>query len=433
MKRRQEAVARHASEPAQKPWLPRRDTTVLLLSGSPQLQGEVGRVAAAAAVELIFGDELEQLAGSQRDIAAVLVDAGQGVVTTGWRGPVIVVGFPGESEQMWQQAARLEADRVAVLPDSAPWLADYFAGLQNPESAAGVLGVVGGCGGSGASTLSLLVAAEAASRGTRTLLVDGDRWGGGLAALVSGQEAPGLRWPELLQVSGSINPGQLAAALPHVGPLALLSWESGVAGESGTDAGGTARLANSYFSNQDLSASPATIFPDPISPGQISPGQNQRWWGKDLPANANTNHAVNEVMRAAQGVYGLVVVDLARTLESLGTFGPHCTGLVVVLPGRARAVTAAVQLGAALPALPVAAAVRGPMGEGLDAAMVATAAGLPLVGEMPWLRNVEQVLAAQRVPELLRRRRLRLLLAGILEWMAGDEPAMAQRRSGGRS
>ncbi|MDD0859850.1 hypothetical protein NHF46_23480 [Arthrobacter alpinus] len=191
MRRRQGPATGQASDPAQKPWLPRRDTTVLLLSRSPQLQGEVGRVAAAAAVELVIGEELEQNFGAHGDIAAVLVDAAPDVATPGWRGPVIVVGFAADADRIWQQAAKLEADRVAFLPDSAHWLADYLACLQNPASRAGVLGVVGGCGGSGASTLSLLVAAEAASRGTRTLLVDGDRWGGGLGVMLSAQEAPG--------------------------------------------------------------------------------------------------------------------------------------------------------------------------------------------------------------------------------------------------
>ncbi|MDD0859851.1 hypothetical protein NHF46_23485 [Arthrobacter alpinus] len=97
-------------------------------------------------------------------------------------------------------------------------------------------------------------------------------------------------------------------------------------------------------------------------------------------AQAQTHDAVDEVMRAAQGAYELVVVDLGRTPEALSTFGIQCNGMVVVVPGRARAVAAALQLGSELPALPSAAVVRGPMAEGIDAEMVATAAGLPLAG-----------------------------------------------------
>lgn len=415
MRRHQGPASSHVFDPAQKPWLPRRDTTVLLLSTSSQLQGEVGRVAAAAAVELVFGEDLEQNAGAQGEIAAVLVDAAPGAATAGWSGPVIVVGFAADAARMWQQAARLEADRVAVLPDSAHWLADYLACLQNPASRAGVLGVVGGCGGAGASTLSLLVAAEAAARGTRTLLVDGDRWGGGLGTMLSTQGVPGLHWPELLRVSGSINPGQLAAALPQVGPLALLSWEAGRATEE-EGVGGRSMVA------ERVRESPAGF--QVMQPGR----SEQSTYGQP-----QTHDAVTEVMRAAQGAYGLVVVDLGRTPEALETFGSHCNGVVVVVPGRLRAVAAAVRLGEALPTLPVAAVVRGPVGEGIDAEMVATAAGLPLVGELPKLRGLEPALAAQRFPELLRRRRVRPLLAGVLEWMAGDTVVPQRIRSGDMS
>ncbi|MGO2542597.1 MAG: septum site-determining protein Ssd, partial [Specibacter sp.] len=191
--------------PAPEAWLPRRDTTVLLLSASVELQGAVGRVSAAAAVELIVGDGFGNVAGRWDDVAAVLVDsallADTGVAAglAGWRGPTAVVGFVRDSAQMWQQAELLGADRVAILPDSAPWLANYLSCLRNPASGAGVVGIVGGCGGAGASTLAVLVAAEAARRGTRTLLVDGDPWGGGLCAALSAEDVPGLRWPELLR------------------------------------------------------------------------------------------------------------------------------------------------------------------------------------------------------------------------------------------
>lgn len=413
MRRRQGPAASHVFDPAQKPWLPRRDTTVLLLSNSAQLQGEVGRVAAAAAVELVIVEDLEDNAGAQGEIAAVLVDAAPSAATAGWNGPVIVVGFAADAARMWQQAARLEADRVAVLPDSAHWLADYLACLQNPASRAGVLGVVGGCGGAGASTLSLLVAAEAAARGTRTLLVDGDRWGGGLGTMLTGQGVPGLHWPELLQVSGSINPGQLAAALPQVGPLALLSWETEREAGGEDRAGGRGMVV-------ERSGEPA------VGIRSNQPGMSEQ----PMRGQPHTHDAVTEVMRAAQGAYGLVVVDLGRTPEAMETFGSHCNGLVMVVPGRLRAVEAALQLGAALPTLPVVAVVRGPVAEGSDADMVATAAGLSLVGELPKLRGLEQALAAQRLPELLRRRRVRTLLGGVLAWMAGDTVVPHRIRSG---
>lgn len=387
------------------PWLPRRETTVLLLSATPELQGEVGRVAAAAAVELLIGRSLEQMPVQWDDVAAVLIDSVADVGLAGWRGPTAVVGFARDSAQMWRQAARLGADRVAILPDSAQWLADYLACLHSPSSGAGVVGIVGGCGGAGASTLSVLVAAEAAARGTRTLLVDGDRWGGGLSAALSAQEVPGLRWPELLGVSGSINPEQLAAALPQLGPLTLLSWDS------------TARQDTAPAALGSLSVT-ANHSPDPAL--------------EEFPVPSQTQSAVAEVLHAARGAFGLVVVDVGRTPEAFRTFADHCNGLLLVVPARVRAAASARQMMETLPPMPVAAVIRGPVAEGLDATLVADSIGLPLVGEFPSLRGVAAALESQRLPELLRRRRVRTLVAGVLEWMAGDTKVARRSRDRGQ-
>lgn len=372
------------------PWLPRRGTTVLLLSASADLQGAVGRVSAAASVELIVGG-LEHAAGRWSDVAAVLVDAHEpvdaavGAGLAAWRGPTAVVGFARDSQRVWQQAERLGADRVAILPDSAPWLANFLGCLRNPDVGAGVVGVVGACGGAGASTLAILVAAEAARRGSRTLLVDGDPWGGGLCTALSAGDVPGLRWPELLHASGSINPEQLAASLPQLAGVSLLSW------------GGP---------RQDSLARAA-------APG-MQPPDNA------VPDPAGGRTAEGEVMRAARGAYGLVVVDVGRNPGALISMARQCSGLLVVVPAELRAASAALQMMDSLPPMPLGAVVRDPLGEGLDAAMVAAAVDLPLVGRLPRLRGVAEALEARRLPELLRRRRVGALLGGILGWMSGE-------------
>ncbi len=395
------------------PWLPRRDTTVLLLSATPELQGEVGRVAAAAAVELLIGRSLEEMPVQWDDVAAVLIDSVADAGLAGWRGPTSVVGFARDSAQMWRQASRLGADRVAILPDSAQWLADYLACLHSPSAGAGVVGIVGGCGGAGASTLSVLVAAEAAARGTRTLLVDGDRWGGGLSTALSAQEVPGLRWPELLGVSGSINPEQLAAALPQLGPLTLLSWDS-TARQEGTAAAASVRVpaaVGSLSATADQSPGPALA---------------------ESPVPSQAQSAVAEVLHAARGAFGLVVVDVGRTPEAFRTFADHCNGLLLVVPATVRAAASARQMMQALPPMPVATVIRGPVAEGLDATLVADSIGLPLVGEFPRLRGVAAALESQRLPELLRRRRVRTLVAGVLEWMAGETTVARRARGRGQ-
>ncbi len=365
--------------PGQEAWLPRRDTTVLLLSAAAELQGAVGRVCAAAAVELVIAENLDHVAGRWEDVAAVLLDANMRTPDgglAGWNGALVIVGFGQDSAHIWQRAERQGADRVAILPESASWLANYLGCLRNSSLGAGVVGILGASGGVGASTLSLLVAAAAAARGTRTLLVDGDPWGGGLATALSAQNIPGLRWPDLLRASGTINPEQLAASLPRLAAIGLLSWSS--------------------------------------SPQRDEEPQSQA--------------AVGEVMRAARAAYGLVVVDLARNPQTLGSLAGHCNGVVFVVPARARAAAAAVALQPLLPPMPMAAVVRGPLGEGLDAAMVAGAVELPLIGQFSQLRGVVEALESQRLNDLLRRRPVRTLVANLLGWLGGDSSRSPGRR-----
>ncbi|ALV46989.1 hypothetical protein MB46_17395 [Arthrobacter alpinus] len=375
--------------PTSEPWLPHRDTTVLLLSASSELQGAVGRVSAAAAVELLVGQSWDEAAARWDDIAAVMIDAAAVANSeveagiAGWRGPIVVVGLASDSALMWHEAERLGADRVAILPDSAPWLANYLSCLRNPASGAGVVGIVGGCGGAGASTLATLVAAGAVKRGVRTLLVDGDPWGGGLCGALSAEEVPGLHWPELLRASGAINPDQLAASLPYFAGLAVLSWDAAARADQ-----------------------------------------------QGVPQDTQAHTAVGEVMRAARGAYGLVVVDLGRTPDAFRSLAWHCDGLVVVVPARPRSAAATLPVIAALPPKPVVAVVRGPLGEGLDADRLASAVGLPLAGTMPRLRGATDWIQAERWPDTIRRRPVRRLVGKVLGWMAGDEPSTTPTQKG---
>ncbi|MCQ9165158.1 MULTISPECIES: septum site-determining protein Ssd [unclassified Arthrobacter] len=373
------AAAPHDVPPA---WLPGPGTTVMVVSGSPALHGEVGRVCAAAAVELVIAETVDQSGGRWADMAAVLIGSDVPGGLPGWRGPTVVVGPAGDAGRMWLQASRLGADRVAVLPDSAQWLANYFTRLREPAAGPGIVGIVGGCGGAGASTLAALVAGQAASRGIRVLLVDGDPWGGNLDAAVAADALPGLRWPDLLHASGAINPEQLAASLPQLAGMSLLSWGGGA------EAGGGDRAA-----------------------------------------------AEAEVMRAARDAYGLVVVDVGRSAGPADGLGMHCDGFVMLVPARLRAAAAAQRVLQALPAAPVGLVVAGPLRNGVDAHMVSDAVGVPLVGHLPRIKGMEEALDAGRLPDLARHRQVRRLAGGVLGWLAGDaspEPMPAGRGRRGR-
>ncbi|MBX9246327.1 hypothetical protein ICW40_16155, partial [Actinotalea ferrariae] len=94
--------------------------------------------------------------------------------------------------------------------------------------AADVVVVVGACGGVGASTFAALLTREAARTGggairtgdgaTQTgdgaVLVELDGSGPGLEVLLGVEEAPGVRWPDLADLRGSLAPEDLDGVLP---------------------------------------------------------------------------------------------------------------------------------------------------------------------------------------------------------------------------
>lgn len=359
---------KHSNPP---PWLPGQGTTVVVVSDSPALQGEVGRVCAAAAVGLVTAETLEASAELWSGAAAILIGSDVRGALAGWRGPTIVVGAATDAEQMWRQASLLSADRVAVLPESAQWLANYLTRLREPALHSGVIGVMGGCGGAGASTLAALLAAGACARGQESLLIDGDEWGGGLDLAIGMQDLPGLRWRDLLNASGAINPEQLAASLPRAHGISLVSWQLGAV---------------------------------------------------DVPA-AGIGPAIAEVLKASSEAFETVVVDLSRSADGVSNLAGYCDAYVVLVPARARATVAARALIAALPSVPVGVVVRGPVGEGVDARMVADALGHPCLGVYPTLRRLRELPEPGRLGEMIRVRKLRSLIEGILGWADGDTAA----------
>ncbi|MFI6389000.1 septum site-determining protein Ssd [Nonomuraea sp. NPDC050547] len=128
----------------------------------------------------------------------------------------------------WRRCVEVGAQAVMDLPGDERRLVEEFAEALEPASRAGVVAcVVGGRGGAGASVLAACLALKASADRLATLLVDADRLGGGIDALLGREEAPGARWSDLLAREGRINAGALSAALPAFGDLALLSFGRG--------------------------------------------------------------------------------------------------------------------------------------------------------------------------------------------------------------
>ncbi|WP_181032459.1 MULTISPECIES: septum site-determining protein Ssd [unclassified Arthrobacter] len=375
---------------------PSTSAPVILISASQRIQDEVARIAAAAGVELeVIPDAA---AAFQRNPEVMLLGSDLAGVGPGHRmspdrnrrrrAETILVGFEQDTD-LWKQAARLEAARVAVLPAASGWLAEYL-GRRREHNSGFVLGVVGGSGGAGASTLSCWLAQEAAEHRMETLLVDGDPLGGGLDASLGSGEVPGVRWPDLAEVRGALNPVQLTSALPRVSGFALL-------------AGGSA----------DSDA----------DDGEAGPGYS----GTQSLVEAPAEESIRAVMDAARAAFALTIVDCARHLP--GQLLLSCDALLVVVPGRLRPVLAARSLSRSLGGtVPKAAVVRGPLGDGLDDARAADAAGLPLAGYLPATRRLEHAEARGLLLQRGRSRSIRRVTGQLVERFAAEVPQPADPR-----
>lgn len=357
---------------APEPWLPVEANEVLLVTAFEFLQAEVERIVAAAGGRLRVAPGVAEAAPYWDSAADVLVGSDIRELPPRRRAPAVLVGLSGEGDALWHLGAALGAQRVAVLPDAAAWLAEYLSRSRAPEAGGVVLGVTGGCGGAGATTAAIWLAQAAAGLGARVLLVDADPWGGGLELALAAEESPGLRWPDLSDASGSIDPEQLADALPLAGGFSFLSW----------------------------------------------PGTRER-------PPAVDSASVGGVLDAARRGYELVIVDIGRSAEPLRTFAWDCDRLLIVVPAQLKAAVAAARLLQELPPVESALLVRGKAGVALDGALIAESVGLPLHGRMPEVRGTAAAAELGRLLEHGKRKSVRRFAASVLdllddELLAGD-------------
>jgi secretion/DNA translocation related CpaE-like protein len=350
-------------------WLPAESADTLLVTGFDFLRGEVERIVAAAGGQLRVVADATEAAPFWDTAAVVLVGSDVRELPPRRRAPAVVVGLSGEGDTLWHLAAALRAERVAVLPDAAAWLAEYLSRSRSPEAGGLVVGVTGGCGGAGATTAAIWIAQAAAEWGARVLLIYGDPWGGGLELALAAEESPGLRWTDLSEASGSIDPEQLSDALPVAGGFSFLSW----------------------------------------------PGSRERQTGVDAAT-------VGGVLDAARRGYELVLVDIGRGTEPLRTFAWDCDRILVVAPAQLKAAVSSARLLQELPPVETALVIRGKAGAVLDGPLIAESVGLPLQGLVPEVRGTAGATELGRLLEIGRRRTVRRFAASVLELLGGELP-----------
>lgn len=349
------------------PWVPGESPETLLVTGLERVRNEVERIVAAAGGALRTVPDIFEAAPFWDAASAVLVGSDIRELPPRRRAPAVLVGLIGDGDSLWHLAAAIGAERVAVLPDASAWLAEYLSRSRGPEAGGLVLGVTGGCGGAGATTASVWIAQGAARLGLRVMLMDGDPWGGGLELVLAAEDAPGLRWPDFAEASGSIDPGQLVEALPEAGGFSFLSW----------------------------------------------PGSREPAGHVELPAVAG-------VFDAARRGYELVVLDIGRGHASLQAFAWDCDRIVVVAPARLRGAVASARLLQELPPVETALVIRGKPGTGLDAPFIAASVGLPLQSVMPEIRGTAAATELGRLLQTGRQRNVRRFAAEVLDLGGGD-------------
>jgi secretion/DNA translocation related CpaE-like protein len=345
----------------------------LLVTADPVLLDDLLRLCAAAGVE---PEVAADAAGARRSWAsAPLVLVGADVAGGLDRQPltrrpgVLLVGRDLDDSSVWQRAVRVGAEQVLIVPDADGDLVERIAAAVEGDGVeAPIVCWVGGRGGAGASTLAAALAVTAARRGLGCLLVDGDPLGGGIDMILGGEDAAGLRWPELAAARGRVNGVALRDALPQLGGLTVLSCDRG----------------------------------DTLS----------------IPADA-----MRAVLGAGRRGNDLVVVDLPRRLDAATEEALSAAGLVLlVVPAEVRAAAAAARVAAAVSAVasPLQVVVRGPSPSGLSAALIASSLGLPLAGYLPPEPRLAEALERGEPPASRGRGPLAKLCGDLLDELVPD-------------
>lgn len=343
-------------------WVPRDAVGILLVSGDPYLQEEAKRIVAAAGGSLRTALDVAEAVHGWDTADVVLVGSDIRELPPRRRAPTVLLGKASESDGLWRLAAALGAERVAVLPEAAAWLAEHLSMSGSPDPGGAVMGIIGGSGGAGATTTAIWLAQAAAGHGVSTVLIDGDRWGGGLELAVTADEIPGLRWPDFAETRGSIDPSQFRDSLPMAGGFAYLSW----------------------------------------------PGTRE---SVQIPAA----DAVAAVVDAARRSFELILVDIGRSGEGLGTLAWDCDRILLLTMAHLKSAVAAARVLNELPPVDAGLLVRGTGTTSVDAPLIAETLGLPLLGVLPEMRGVAAGTELGRLLELGRRKPVRRFASSVLE------------------
>lgn len=193
----------------------------LLVSADQTLVDQVMAVAATVAVDPVVVGDCSQALVHWAGSSVVLVGQDLAVSVAEVSPPagpaVYLIGSDPVVLSAWSMPLRAT---VIEIPAGAAWLTGILAGGA-PGVRCPVVSVVGATGGVGASTLAAGLAFRAAQRGTSSVVVDADPFGGGIDLLFGAERSSGWRWDRFTHAEGQM--GDLRPVLPEVDGVSLLS------------------------------------------------------------------------------------------------------------------------------------------------------------------------------------------------------------------
>ncbi|SCZ49151.1 helicase/secretion neighborhood CpaE-like protein [Arthrobacter sp. UNCCL28] len=343
-------------------WVPHDSAGILLVSSDPYLQEEAKRIVAAAGGNITTAADIVEALHGWESADVVLVGSDVRELPPRRRSPTVLLGKATDGDGLWELAAVLGAERVAVLPEAAAWLAEHLSMSGSPDPGGMVLGIIGGSGGAGATTTAIWLAQAAADYGVSTMLIDGDPWGGGLELAVTAEDVSGLKWPDFAETRGHIDPVQFRDSLPFAGGFAYLSW----------------------------------------------PGTRDAFHSPDT-------RAVAAVMDAARRSFELILVDIGRSGEGVRNLAWDCDRLILLARAHLKSAVAAGRILNELPPTDAGLVVRGSSASSVDAGLIAESLGLPLLGVLPEMRGVAAGTELGRILEFGRRKPINRLALSVLE------------------
>ncbi|WP_067450349.1 septum site-determining protein Ssd [Actinomadura macra] len=339
----------------------------LIVTNDPALADGLLRLAAAvdAHAEVAHGTDEARTAWTWPALVLVGADSAHDVASAALqrRQGVVLVTSGDATPETYRMAVEVGAQDVAILPDHEDWLINAFATAGEPDSNLGAtVCVVGARGGAGASALAAALGVGAATTGLRTLLVDADPLGGGIDLLLGLEGHEGVRWHDLAERRGRLNPTNLRDSLPRTGDLSVLSWRRGEPVPISVEA--TVALLDAAVRGFDL-----VITDVPRYPGDIG----------------------RAALRAADVTYLLVPAEVRATVAA--------DGVSSIL----RRDTADLRV-----------IVQGPAPGGLTPGMVAQALGIPPAGTFERDRRLPTAMDEGTLPRVCRRGPLADVSARIL-------------------